>query len=178
MGGFDVIALVEAFLDKSFDLTNHFPYFEVFQSSAVKLTHHGRRSDGVVVLVKKRLMSFVYRIETTYDHIICLKISSTLLATNSDVLYIAAYVPTIMSPYYNASVGNCYIEQIEHCMLDVFESHGAMPVIMCGDMNARTGHHQSQLGRNREKSRATHRAFITCSILCYVPHGAKGQLNY
>ena len=144
VGGFDVVALVETFLDKSFDFTNHFPDFEVFQASAVKLTHRGRRSGGVVVLVKKRLMSFVYRIDTTYDHIICLKLSSTLLATHSDVLYIAAYVPPIMSPYYNASVGNCHIEQIEHCMLDVFEIHGAMPVIMCGDMNARTGHLQSQ----------------------------------
>ena len=102
MGGFDVIALVETFLDKSFELINHFPDFEVFQASAVKLTHHGR-SSGVVVLVKKRLMSFVYRIETTYDHIIYLKLSSTLLATHSDVLYSAAYVQPIMSPYYNAS---------------------------------------------------------------------------
>ena len=30
-------------------------------------------------------------------------------------------------------------------MLDEFEGHGALPVIMCGDMNARTGHLQSQL---------------------------------
>ena len=60
VGGFDVITLVETFLDKSFELTNHFPDFEVFQVSAVKLTHHGRRSGVVVVLVKKRLMSFVF----------------------------------------------------------------------------------------------------------------------
>ena len=77
VGGFDTIALDETFPDKRFDLTNHFPDFEVFQAPAVKLTHHGRRSGGVVVLVKKRLMSFVYRIETTYEHIICLKLSST-----------------------------------------------------------------------------------------------------
>ena len=157
VGGFDVIAIVETFLDKSFDLTNHFPDFEVFQASAVKLTHHGRGSGGVVVLVKKRLMSCVYRIETTYDHIICLKLSSTLLATHSDVLYIAAYVPSIMSPYYNASVGNCHIEQIEHCMLDVFESHGAMPVIMCEDMNARNGHLQSQLDADSTSDPVDHR---------------------
>ena len=93
VGGFDVITLVETFLDKNFELTNHFPNFEVFQASAVKLTH-GRRSGGVVVLVKKRLMSFVYRIETTYDRIICLKLSSTLLATHSDVLYICGLCTT------------------------------------------------------------------------------------
>ena len=102
-------------------------------------------------------MSFVYRIETNYDHIICLKLSNTLLATHSDVLYIAAYVPPIMSPYYNASVGNCHIEQIEHCMLDAFESHGAMPVIMCADMNARTGHLQSQLDTDSISDPVAHR---------------------
>ena len=94
--------------------------------------------------MKQHLMNFVYRIETAYDHIICLKLSSTLLATHSDVLYIAAYVLPILSPYYNATVDSCHIEQIEHCMLDVYEGHGAMPVIMCGDMNARTGHLQSK----------------------------------
>ena len=160
-----ISALVETFLDKSFYLTNPFPDFEVFQASAVKLTHHGRRSGGVVVLVKKPLMSFVYRVETTYDHIICLKLSSTLLATHSDVLYIAAYVPPIMSLYYTASVGNCHIEQIEHCMLDVFEIHGAMPVIMCGDMNARTGH----LRHNW-----TQTASATLSIIGMTPIVARG----
>ena len=99
----------------------------------------------------------MYRIGTTYDHIICLKLSSTLLATHSDVLYIAAYVPPIMLPYYNASVGSCHIEQIEHCMLDVFEIHGAMPVIMCGDMNARTGHLQSQLDADSASDPVDHR---------------------
>ena len=28
------------------------------------------------------------------------------------------------------------------------------------------------------KSRATHRALITCNMSCYVPHGTKGQLSY
>ena len=99
----------------------------------------------------------MYRIETAYDHIICLKLSNTLLATHSDVLYIAAYVPPFMSPYYNALVCNCHIEQIEHCKLDVFESHGAMPVIMCGDMNARTGHLQSQLDADSISDPVDHR---------------------
>ena len=28
------------------------------------------------------------------------------------------------------------------------------------------------------KSRATHRALITCNMSCYVPLGTKGQLSY
>ena len=123
-------ALVETFLDKSFESTDHFPNVVTFQASVVKLAHHGRRSGGVVVLLKKRLMNFVHEIETTYGHIICLKLSNTLLATYSGVLYIAAFVPPIMLPYYNASVDSCHIEQTEHCMLDFYEGHGAMPVIV------------------------------------------------
>ena len=144
MCSFDVIALVETFFDRNFKITKHFPDFDIYQTSAVKLTHHGRRSGGVV-LVKKHLMRFVCKIETTYDHIICLKLSSALLATHSDVMYIAAYVPPILSPYNAWTVGSCHIEQTEHCMLDVFENNGATPVILCGDMNSRTGHLQPQL---------------------------------
>ena len=58
VGGFDVIALVEVFLDKSFKLTNHFPDSEVFQASTVKLTHHGRRSGGVCSSGEKALNEF------------------------------------------------------------------------------------------------------------------------
>ena len=102
-------------------------------------------------------MKFVYKMETTYDHIICLKLSITLLATHSDVLYIVAYVPPILSPYYNASVGNCHIEQIEHCMLDVFEGHSALPVNLCRDMNTRTGHPQLQLDADSISDPVGHR---------------------
>ena len=28
------------------------------------------------------------------------------------------------------------------------------------------------------KSRAAHRALIMCNMLCYMPHGTKGQLSY
>ena len=36
VGGFDVITFDETFLDKSFELTKHFPDFEVYHASAVK----------------------------------------------------------------------------------------------------------------------------------------------
>ena len=57
-------------------------------------------------MVKKHLMNFVCRIESTHDGIICVKLSSTLLATHSSVLCIAACVPPILSLYCNASVGS------------------------------------------------------------------------
>ena len=42
-------------------------------------------------------------------------------------------------------------------MLDVFEIPVAMPVIMCGDMNARTGHLQSQLDADSISDPVDHR---------------------
>ena len=39
------------------------------------------------------------------------------------------------------------------------------------------GLHWSGLGAIVCKSRATHRAFITCNMSCYVPRGTKGQLS-
>ena len=38
--------------------------------------------------------------------------------------------------------------------------------------------HSSGPGAIVCKSRATHRAFITCNMSCYVPLGTKGQLSY
>ena len=42
-------------------------------------------------------------------------------------------------------------------MLDVFEIHGAMPVIMCRDMNACTGHLQSQVDADSISDPVDHR---------------------
>lgn len=142
---FDIVCLVETFLDKAFDLSRHFSDFQIFQKSARKLTSHGRRSGGVVVLVKKDISKLVYHVETEYDHILCLKLSKTLLNTEGDIIFMAAYVPPTTSPYYNTKQTKCHIDELECCLLDMFEKHGDLQVILCGDLNARTGQYQSNV---------------------------------
>ena len=53
------IILVETFVDTSLDLSHVFSDHVQFLSPAVKLSHHGRRSGGVTVLVRKNLKQFV-----------------------------------------------------------------------------------------------------------------------
>ena len=102
-------------------------------------------SDGAAVLLKKQLMKLVHKTEITYGHIICLKLSSILLAAHSNVLYTVARVQPVISLHYNIKFRSCHIGQSDHCLLDAFEGDGVMPIIMFGDMNAHTGHLWSKL---------------------------------
>ena len=50
---FDLVCFVETFIDTNFDLTNHFTNFTKFTAPALKLSAQGRRSGGVIFMVKK-----------------------------------------------------------------------------------------------------------------------------
>ena len=60
---FDFITHVETFVDTSLDLSHVFSDHVQFLSPAVKLSHHGRRSGGVTVLVRKNLKRCVHKID-------------------------------------------------------------------------------------------------------------------
>ena len=50
---FDFVTLTETFIDNDFDLSGVFHDFIKFVCPAVKLSYHGRRSGGLLVMVKK-----------------------------------------------------------------------------------------------------------------------------
>ena len=78
---FDIFCALEIFSNTQFDFSIHFPEFH---SPAVKLSRHGRRSGGVV-LVKKYIMPFVSHVECKYDNIVCIKISKDLVGLDKDL---------------------------------------------------------------------------------------------
>ena len=59
----------------------------------------GRRSGGLLLLIRKQLELFVERITLPYDHIVGMKLSKELIKSNGDVILIGAYVPPKGLPF-------------------------------------------------------------------------------
>ena len=88
----DIVCLIETFLDDTFHLTNHFCDYVKYLSPAIKHSYMGRRSGGLLLLVKKRLEQFVSKIELSVEHILALKISKELIHSDQDVVVVFVYI--------------------------------------------------------------------------------------
>ena len=89
MNKFDFVCLLETFVE---DLkTNVFYNFIHFVSPAVKLSRAGRRSCGVLLLIKKSLPDYVQEISLGVENIITMKLSRRLFGISADVFLICVY---------------------------------------------------------------------------------------
>ena len=116
-----------------------FPSFTSFVSPAKKLSHHGRRSGGVIVLVRNVLMRYVKQIEVDYDNVIILEVSKELLGTDANVFVVNTYLNPPNSPFYDTCDYDNGIAMLEQCLLSILEKNEDDSFILCGDLNARTG---------------------------------------
>ena len=73
---FDICCLIETFTTVNFDFNTYFDEYKILHSPARKLSHHGRRSGGVIVMLKACIESLVSEIQVNYDNIIAFKISN------------------------------------------------------------------------------------------------------
>ena len=94
---YDFVCFLETFVD-TFTSTL-FPSFTSFVTPAKTLSHHGRRSGGVTVLVRNVLMRFVKQIEVDYDNVIILEVSKELLGTDANVFVVSTYLNPPNSPF-------------------------------------------------------------------------------
>lgn len=83
--------------------------------------------------------------ETEYDNCVVVGISKALTGLAADCILLGMYLPPSQSIYYNETDIYNGISLLEQCLLDTFEVAGDLPVIVCGDLNARTG---EKNGRN------------------------------
>jgi len=136
---FDIFALNETFV--YFDTFSHalFNDYDVFVSKAVKLSQRGRHSGGVMVFVRKYLSGFVRRIDMRYEHVIVLEIDKQVMGADKNVLLICLYVHPHDSKYWSQSQNGFGLEVLEQCLLDLYERFEDFYVVICGDLNARTG---------------------------------------
>ena len=110
----DIVCLIETFLDDTFHLTNHFCNYVKYLSPAIKHSNMGRRSGGLLVLVKKRLETFVSKIELSAEQILALKISKELIHSDQAVVVVVVYIPP-------QGDSNCHVAALDSCLLDIWE---------------------------------------------------------
>ena len=83
-----------------------------FVSPAIKLSHQGKRSRGILVMVRKNMSSFVQEIGVQYHNIVLLKLSKKAFGCDRDIMYIATYIPPPGNPFYDClphnRVGHVY----------------------------------------------------------------------
>ena len=135
VSSFDIVSLLETYIEH-FE-TSLFPNFTIFCKPAVKLSHRGRRSGGIVVLIKTSLMKFVQEIHTEYDNACAFIIDKRLLGFAKDVLLLCTYIQPENSPYYAKFNIDNGITLLEGLVADVVLNHDGY-VLLCGDLNART----------------------------------------
>ena len=131
---FDICCLTETFSSPTFDFSVHFKEFTALHLPGIKLSSRGRRSGGVMMLIKKDHR--VTRLSTGCDTILAFRINNPLL---QNTIVICAYIPPKDSPYYwNKSVSS-NISLLEDTIMSFQEKFPRSPVLICGDLNARIG---------------------------------------
>ena len=142
---FDFVCLVDTFMEEC--KAELFAGFKTFCSPAVKLTKQGRRSGGIVCLIKNELSSFVELLDVKIPNICAFVIGKDLFGIDKDVLYICSYVPPEGSPFYTHFDFDNGICLIEDFLIDIL-MYREMYVILNGDLNSRT----SNLSQNIAES--------------------------
>ena len=138
------MCLTETFLDSSFDYSDIFLDYVKFHAPGKKISHHGRNSGGVLLLVRKVLEKCVKEIKMDCDNTIAIQINKDVFDLDKDVILIACYVPPEKSPSYDDKLLKDGILTLEETLLQRFEKN-ELNLMIIGDMNARTGHEQADL---------------------------------
>ena len=125
VASFYCISLCETFVE-TFQ-SSLFPEHTLFCCPALKLSTQGRRSGGVVVLIRTKLLPLVRQLDCKHDNMLLFVIDKECFGLLKDVLLMCVYVPPAGSPYYNVTGTDNGIQLSS----DVH-------VLLCGDLNART----------------------------------------
>lgn len=143
--GYDFVLLVETFVD--IVPKTLFPNHEIFICPGVRVSEsiHGRLCGGVILLVKNKWEKYVERIPLELDNIIALKISRKLTNFQKDTVLIGAYLPPENSKYYKDTDMVNGVCMLEECIMDINHQYGDLPVLIFGDLNARTACRNSQI---------------------------------
>ena len=91
MERFDLVSIIETFVDENVDISNVFRDYEKCMCPAVKLSYRGRRSEGMLLLVKKYISKFVQEVKVSCGNVVVVKLDRTLFGCDRDVLFITTY---------------------------------------------------------------------------------------
>ena len=133
VASFDFISLCETFVE-TFQ-SSLFPEHTLFCCPALKLSSQGRRSGGVVVLIRNKLLPLVRQLDCKHDNMLLFVIDKECFGLLKDVLLICVYVPPTGSPYYNVTGTDNGIGILEECLAEV-QLSSDVHVLLCGDLTS------------------------------------------
>ena len=133
----DICCLSETFTRFSFDFNIKFKDYIYSHCEAVKYSHMGRASGGLLMLIKKDITEFVQIIETNAQNILGIVLSKHWANTDKDILILGTYVHPADSIFYTDKDYTCTLESLEHCILEQIEAGKEYSYIIGGDLNAR-----------------------------------------
>lgn len=115
----------------------------VVPSSKLTGIKQGRDSGGILIWYKSELTHSikVIKMGTFY---IWLEINKELTSTEKNIFLCATYIPPNESPYFKEDMFSILEEEINH-----FQAYGH--IIVCGDLNARTGREPDTLSTQGDK---------------------------
>ena len=121
------------------DLSNLFPEHDCYLSPAKKLSNRGRLSGGVICMVHRTVTKYFTVLTCSYDNVIVFRVHKDFFGTERDVLMFNVYLPPAGSTYYDTVDENNGVEILSNCILNMSEMHNDCSILLCGDLNARTG---------------------------------------
>ena len=113
--------------------------YSFVSSFARKLSHRGRKSGGVILCFRKKFSNLIKQVKVDYENMIVLHFDKLLFATDRDIFFIGLYVPPCESAVYGVTQNGYGIEPLEQCVTDLYDKFDNFYIIVCGDLNARTG---------------------------------------
>ena len=152
---FDIYGMVETWTGANFDFTSYFNSHTVLHSPGIKLSKMGRRSGGVILLIKDSLMKYVTRIDCNFDNTISIKIENGIFYRDRDLIITLTYIPPYNSPYYRNKDTKCAINSVLNHLLHITEKEPNCDHLVLGDFNARIAEWQTPKSNNFEMNYST-----------------------
>ena len=149
---FDMLCFTETFLAYQ-NALDCFPSFVQFTWPAVILSKQGRRSGGVLILVRRALENSIEVIYHTPDYTVVLKCDKSVFSSDMHVIVWGTYVCPPDSPYYKLTHGAAIssISVTEQCLLYCAEKYKQSHFLLCRDFNERTGNLNNSLQKCEER---------------------------
>ena len=163
---YHISCFLETFTGDTFDFSTYFDEYLVFHTPAIRSSHDGRRSGGVVMLIKNCLANYITQLPTNHNNLLAARL---YFAGFFDVILICVYIPPVDSPYYKDKDVKCNIQLLEDEILRLQIAFPNSTFMICGDFNARTGNSNVHDVDNVEEMEQIQ----TSECTCY--HGLKAR---
>ena len=144
VSSFDFVCLTETFADATSDFNGLFTEHVKFVAPAKRLSRQGRNSGGVLLLIKRAVCKFVKQIQINCANTVAVRIDKSVFNADKDVLLTSSYVAPEHSPFYDSMDLKDGIVILEENLIQEIRGED-LYILLCGDLNARTGCEQPKL---------------------------------